>query len=163
MLYKNSLSFILILLLFMASCESHEKKVDDAFEKVKESKMNGTDTTNVPTIIPPEETKIKVVVKNELVDEWLIFKNETDLKINYSDDQIKILRSKKGKSENQNKFEKQITELEQKNNDLRKQMNDYNEEMKLKWEKFKLGINHDIDEIAIELNDVKIHNTKTKK
>ena len=163
MQFKNYLSFLSFILILLASCELHEKKVDDAFDRVKELKNNGAETTNVAAITPIEKKKIKVIVKNELVNEWQIFKNETDLKINSSDAKIKILRIKKNQSENKNKFEKQTTALEQKNNELRKRMNDYNEEMKFKWEKFKLGMNHDIDEIAIELKDITINNTKTKK
>lgn len=163
MLLKCRLSFIATLVIFITSCESHEKKVDDAFERVKQSKMNGTDSITTNTNLPVKEPEIKVIVKNELVDEWQLFKNETDLKLNGSDAQIKVLRGKNIKFENKNKFEKQTKELEQKNNDLRKRMNDYNEERKLVWEKFKLEINHDIDEIGIELKDITINNTKVKK
>ncbi|MFA9212973.1 MAG: hypothetical protein ACEQSR_03900 [Candidatus Methylacidiphilales bacterium] len=125
--------------------------------------MNVTDSITTITNLPVKEPEVKVIVKNELFDEWQLFKNETDLKLNNSDAQIKVLRGKNIKFENKNKFEKQTKELEQKNNDLRKRMNDYNEERKLIWEKFKLEINHDIDEIGIELKDITINNTKVKK
>jgi hypothetical protein len=39
-------------------------------------------------------------------------------------------------------------------------MNDYNEEAKAKWEKFKLSMSHDIDAIAIEIQDVSITTKK---
>jgi len=150
-------------LLVLSSCESHEKKVDDAYERVKESKKNFRDT--VRTVVNTEKPaeKIKVVLKNETVDEWTLFKTEIDNKIIESENKIRELIQKRNASDNKSKFDRQITRLEQKNNDLRKRMNDYHEEVKVKWEKFKVGMHHDIDAIGIELKDVTINNKKVKK
>ena len=146
-----------VLMVILSSCESHEKKVDDAFERVKKTKTNIKDTIEIATKSVTTIEKIKVVVKNETVDEWILFKNETEKRIKGSEAQIKELKEQKNMAKNKAKFDKQMTRLEQKNNDLRKRMNDYNEEVKVKWEKFKVGVNHDIDEIRIELKDVSIN------
>ncbi len=150
--------------LIFSSCESHEKKVDDAYDRVKEIKNTIKDTVKI--YVKAEkvlEEKKKVIVKTETVDEWTLFKSETEDKIIASEDKIKELKLKKNSAENKAKFDRQITRLEQKNNDLRKRMNDYNQEVKVKWEKFKMEMNHDIDAIGIELKDVTINNKKVKK
>lgn len=161
---KNYLLLLsgLFMVLFFTSCESHERKVDDAFERVKEAKKDFIDTAAI-CINENKSEKIKVIYKNEITDAWALFKNETENKIKQSENKIKELKERRNHSENKSKFDKQIIRLEQKNNDLRKKMNDYNEEVKAKWENFKVEMNHDIDEIEIELKDVTINNTNLKK
>jgi len=68
-------------LLLFASCESHETNADDAFEHVKNQKEMARDTSmtaiTAQAIIKSKPTeKVKVVV-----NEWDVFKVETDKKI----------------------------------------------------------------------------------
>ncbi len=141
-----------MLLPLVPACESHEKKVDDAFEREKKSRVEFSDTASV--YCNPLLEKTKIVIVNDTVNEWTLFKTAIEKKIYQSESRIRDLKAK----DNQARYAKQLTRLEQKNNDLRKRMNDYNEEVSVKWEKFKSGINHDIDEVGIELRDVKINN-----
>jgi uncharacterized protein YlxW (UPF0749 family) len=50
---------------------------------------------------------------------------------------------------------KKLTNLEKANNDLRIKIAEYNEEVKVKWEKFKASLNQNVNEIDIELNALK--------
>jgi len=50
--------------------------------------------------------------------------------------------------------------LEKDNNNLRSQMDEYNEKMKVSFDKFKTTINHDVDEIDIKLKDIDTKITK---
>ncbi|MDP1745763.1 MAG: hypothetical protein Q8L90_09310, partial [Bacteroidota bacterium] len=102
-------------------------------------------------------TKVEVVIKNESVDEWKKFKFETEKKILVNENKIKEI---KGIPDSNTKLYRQVTTLEKNNNDLRKQMDEYNEEMKVKWESFKVKINHDVKEIGIELQDIQVNNKK---
>ncbi|MDP1725247.1 MAG: hypothetical protein Q8M15_00585 [Bacteroidota bacterium] len=151
-----------VVVFVFTSCESHERKVDDAFERVKEAKRDFIDTAAI-CVNENKPGKTRVIIKNEITDAWALFRSETENKIKLSENKIKELKERRNNSENKAKFDKQINRLEQKNNDLRKKMNDYNEEVKSKWENFKVEMNHDIDEIEIELKDVTINNTNIKK
>ena len=161
-------AYILIAAIFyipiiFSSCESHEKKVDDAYDKVKESKNTIKDTVKIYVNVEKIVSKNKVVTKTDIVDEWALFKTDIEDKLMVSEDKIKELKSQRNNADNKAKFDRQLTRLEQRNNDLRKRMNDYNEEVKVKWQKFKMSMNHDIDAIGIEVKDVTINNKKMKK
>lgn len=47
-----------------------------------------------------------------------------------------------------------IAELEKKNTDMKKKMDDYKEDGKDKWEKFKLEFNHDLEELGKAFKDL---------
>ena len=82
--------------------------------------------------------------------EWSKFKSEAELKINANQKSIdefklKIKSDSKGLK---NKYEKDIVKLEQKNTELKKQLNEYKNDGKVKWEEFKLGFNSDMDSVG---------------
>lgn len=141
----------------LVSCESHEKPADDAFERVKEEKMISNDSDIVSKEIIQEPKKTKLVKKNASPDEWAKFKTETEKKIASNENKIKEI---KGIPNANAKLLRKVTILEKENNDLRRQMDEYKEEVKVKWESFKQTINHDVNEIDIELKDITINNKK---
>lgn len=70
------------------------------------------------------------------------------------------IRIKTAKRETRVDYENKIALLEQKNNDMRKSMNDYKANGKDNWATFKVEFNHDMDELNTALtslvtNDVK--------
>ena len=156
-------NFILIigcsLLTGVISCESHEQKADEAFEMVKEEKKLTKDTLLTIQDITVEEKKTDVVKEKEKehLSEWDKFKSETEKKILLNEDLIKEI---KGKSNANAKLLKTMVSLEKDNNDLRKNMDQYKEEVKVMWENFKTKMNHDVNEIHIELKDIKLNNVK---
>lgn len=154
-------NFILIigcsLLTGVVSCESHEQKADEAFEMVKEEKKLTKDTLLTIQDITVEEKKTDVVKEKEHLTEWDKFKSETEKKILLNEDLIKEI---KGKSNANAKLLKTMVSLEKDNNDLRKNMDQYKEEAKVMWENFKTKMNHDVNEIHIELKDIKLNNVK---
>jgi len=143
--------------MILVSCESHEQNTDNAFEQVKEEKMisNENDSDSVIKEIIEEPKKLESAMKNENPDEWTKFKIETEKKIRANENKIKEI---KGIPNADSKLLRTIISLEKDNNDLRKQMDEYYEEMKVKWENFKTKINHNINEIGIQLKDIKINN-----
>ena len=146
-----------LMLAILFSCEQKEQKVDDAFEMVKVEKMLSNDSDVVDNAMVPESSKTKELKCKINVDEWTIFKIETEKKILNNE---KIIKKIKDISKANSNLLRKVINIEKSNNDLRNQMNDYNEEVKLKWEKFKTAINHDVNEIEIELKDIAINNKK---
>ena len=160
---KNTANFTSIIisccfsLMIFVSCESPEQKTDDAFELVKEEKMMAKDSFIAEREITKVKSKVEVVMKNESVDEWKKFKFETEKRILINEKKIKEI---KGIPDSNTKLYRQVVTLEKNNNDLRRQMDEYYEEMKVKWESFKVKINHDVNEIGIELQDIQVNNKK---
>ena len=56
--------------------------------------------------------------------------------------------------------EKKIDELEQKNSELKKRLDDYKADGKEKWEKFKAEFSHDMDELGKAFKDLTVKNVK---
>ncbi|MDP1745574.1 MAG: hypothetical protein Q8L90_08355 [Bacteroidota bacterium] len=160
---KNTANFTSIIisccfsLMIFVSCESPEQKTDDAFELVKEEKMMAKDSFIAEREITKVKSKVEVAMKNESVDEWKKFKFETEKRILINEKKIKEI---KGIPDSNTKLYRQVVTLEKNNNDLRRQMDEYYEEMKVKWESFKVKINHDVNEIGIELQDIQVNNKK---
>ena len=57
-------------------------------------------------------------------------------------------------------YKKKINELEQKNSDIKKRMDDYKAGSKEEWEKFKSEFNHDMQELGQAFLDFNIRNIK---
>jgi len=145
-------------IMILASCESHEQKVDDAFERVKEEKKTIKDSTLISKALVEEPKKAEQIVnKIDTSDDWTKFKKEVEKKILANQNSIKALKSLPDAN---SRLLKKIAGLEKDNNDLRNQMDEYNEDMKVRLEKFKVQVNHDVNEIGIELKDITITNKK---
>lgn len=64
------------------------------------------------------------------------------------------------KKETRAEYMKKMEELEMKNSDAKKKMDEYNQEGKDNWEKFKTEFNHDMDELGKAFKDLTVKNTK---
>ena len=158
--YLNCIQKIVIgclSVMILASCGSHEQKGDDAFERVKEKRMLSKDSNFIPKIIIQEPKKPVLEKKKENPDEWTKYKYEIEKKINTNENKIKEIRELPNVNAN---LLRKVTNLEKTNNDLRMKMDEYNEAEKVKWEKFKVSMNHSVNEIGIELKSMKIDNKK---
>jgi hypothetical protein len=143
--------------LVLTSCNPHVQKVDDAFDRIKKERMLTADSNFVSKEIIEESLKTVPVKKVETLDEWTKFKQETENKIRINETKIKEI---KGLHDANASMLKKVVGLEKDNNDLRKKMDKYNEEVKVKWEMFKASMNHNVNEISIELNALKINGKK---
>jgi hypothetical protein len=112
-----------------------------------------------------EEKKDVVVAKQDLVvaqrdsvSEYQLLTKESVIKFKANEKCITDLRSDiaKNNSANQATDQKKVTLLEQKNNDLKKELADYKVEGQAKFSTFKSEFNRDLDELAKELKDFKI-------
>ncbi len=57
-------------------------------------------------------------------------------------------------------YQKKIDELNQKNTDMKKKMDDYTADGKENWENFKTEFSHDMDELGTAFKDLTVKNTK---
>jgi hypothetical protein len=112
-----------------------------------------------------EEKQDVVVAKQELVvaqkdsiSEYQQLTKESDAKFKANEKSITDLRADivKGNSKNMAVDQKKVTLLEQKNNDLKKELADYKVEGQTKFSTFKSEFNRDLDALAKELKDFKI-------
>ena len=148
-----------LLVLFVVSCVSHQQKPDDAYDRFKQKKMLTKDSVvnNKKILQDALKTDVTVVKKKETTDEWALFRIEIERKIHANENKISEMKSIQNASAN---LLKRVSVLENNNNDLRKQLDEFNEEVKVKWESFKIKMNHDANEIGIELKAIKINNKK---
>jgi hypothetical protein len=154
---KKIITLIIILcsfnLMILVSCESHDKKTDDAFEHIKKEKNTPKDSIK----IIKESPKVTLVKRNENPNEWTIFKVETEKKILFNETKIKEIKNIPNADASLNR---KVMSVEKNNRDLKRQLEKYQEEEKVKWEKFKLKMNQDMNEIDFALKDMIINGKK---
>lgn len=57
-------------------------------------------------------------------------------------------------------YKAKVAELNRKNTDMKKRMNDYKADGKDQWESFKAEFNHDMEELGKSFNDLTVKNVK---
>lgn len=90
------------------------------------------------------------------------YRKETADKIAANDKSIADfnLRIENQKQDAKVEYKKQIAELEQKNSDMKKKMDDYKADSKVQWEIFKTEFSHDMDELGKAFKGLTIKNNK---
>ena len=135
--------FIAAVILFISGsvftgCNNNREKVENAEENVKKANQELIDA------------------KAQYEKEWNQFKTDAELKISANEKKISdfkaLIKTASGKSKA--KYEKEVIELEQKNVELRKRLNEYKFEGKDSWETFKKDFNDGLDYIGNTLNDI---------
>ena len=144
-------------MVMITSCGPRVQKPDDAFDIVKKERMMSNDSNFVSKEIiqasmKTESVKTEIVKKIETPDEWTIFKLETEKKIRLNENKINKIKDLPNVNAN---LRRKLTKLEKDNNNLKSMLDEYNDEVKAKWEMFKVSMNHSANEIGIELNALK--------
>ncbi|MFN3444397.1 MAG: hypothetical protein ACK44D_01535, partial [Bacteroidia bacterium] len=70
------------------------------------------------------------------------------------------VRLKNSKNKNRAADQKRVDELEQRNINMRKKLEEYEANGKDNWEAFKTEFNHDMDDLGQALKNLSIKNTK---
>lgn len=126
------------------SCTSSEQKVEDAQEDVAKANENLVDA-NAEYLADVElykkETANRIAANNKSIAEFNV-------------------RIEKEKKEVKADYKKRVAELEQKNSDMQKKMDEYKADGKDNWEKFKSEFNHDMEELGKAFNDLTTNNVK---
>lgn len=111
-----------------------------------------------------DDTKEKVELANKAMIEaqaqfekdWQQFKTDAELKIDANQKLIDDLKAamKTTSAKFKAKYENQVLTLEQKNIELKKQLNDYKYAGKDNWEEFKKDFNSEVDNVMVALDDI---------
>jgi predicted metal-dependent hydrolase len=119
----------------LSSCQSSEKKVENAKENIVEAKQ-----------------ELNQIVKDSIIQ----FRTESAIKIADQEKSIADFRKRiaKDKKANREKYETKLADLEQKNTDLKKRLDDYKEESQEQWNSFKFGFNKDMDALGEAFKDL---------
>lgn len=90
------------------------------------------------------------------------YKKETADKIAANEQSIKEFNARVAdeKKDARVEYKQKIAELEQKNTDMKKKLDDYKQDGKENWEKFKTEFNHDMDELGKAFKDLTVKNVK---
>lgn len=133
-IFKRSLVLAapaLFLLFSLTGCSTHSEKVENAKENVTEANL----------ALAEAEADCAAEIER--------FRKEADARIIANQKNLNEFneRISKQKKDAQEEYKNRITDLEQKNTDLKKKMDDYKAAGKENWEKFKIEFNHDMDEL----------------
>jgi transcription-repair coupling factor (superfamily II helicase) len=111
-----------------------------------------------------DNTKEEVEKANqEMIDtqaqfekEWQQFKSDTELKIDANQKQIDDIKAamQTTTAKFKAKYENRVLTLEQKNIELRKNLNNYKYAGKDNWEDFKRDFNREVDTVMVALNEI---------
>ena len=92
-------------------------------------------------------------VKESYSDDWQRFKSEFEQKIHDNEHTIAVFKDKMVKSGKAD-YNKQIEKLEKTNRHLQKKLDQYKDDGKSSWEKFKKGFNKEMDKLGKAVNDL---------
>lgn len=128
----------------VVSCNSPVEKVKNAQEEVAIANAN-LDKAN-----------------QEYIADILNYRKEVAQKIDANNASIVEFKARieHEKKETRAEYNKKMEELEKKNSDAKKKMDEYNQEGKENWEKFKAEFSHDMDELGKAFKDLTVKNTK---
>ena len=128
----------------VVSCNSPVEKVKNAQEDVAVANVN-LDKAN-----------------QEYIADILNYRKEVAQKIEANNTSIVEFKARieHEKKETRAEYNKKMEELEMKNSDAKKKMDEYNQEGKENWEKFKTEFSHDMDELGKAFKDLTVKNTK---
>ncbi|MDD5186294.1 MAG: hypothetical protein PHS84_13635 [Paludibacter sp.] len=150
------LIIIVSLTTIVASCESHGQKTGAAFEAVKEKRLITNDSDSVNKAMIQEPIKNKDEKQNPIPDDRTVYMLETEKRIRSNKNKINEIKNHPIAYTNSRK----VNSLENDNNNLIIKLDEYNKDEKLKWELFKADMNQHVNEISIELKEIKINNRK---
>lgn len=130
--------------IFSTSCNSQETKVKAEEENLKQAKINLT------------------AAENEFAVEVAKFKAETNDKIKANENSIQAIKEKmKGEGgEVKADLKQQVETLENRNNDLKKRLDEYKPEKMNDWQSFKSEFSHDLSDLGTSIKDFFVDSKK---
>jgi predicted nucleic acid-binding Zn-ribbon protein len=123
----------------LTGCSSPEEKVKDAQDNVTTAN-NKLDSANQEYLADIES-----------------YKKQTADSIAANQQSIQSFNERiaKAKLEDREEYQAKINDLNNRDSDMKKKMDDYKAEGKEKWEAFKAGFSHDMDELGKSIRDLK--------
>jgi septal ring factor EnvC (AmiA/AmiB activator) len=124
--------------IILTSCSTPAEKVVKAEENVTEASKDLDKAT--------KEYEADIEACRKQTAEKIEANNQS-----LADFKVRIAHEKK---ETKAEYHKKMAELEQKNSDMKKKMDDYKADGKENWEKFKAGFNNEMDALGIEFKEL---------
>lgn len=138
-----STTIFLVALISATGCQSNST------EQLKEAKQ---EVVNADENLAEAEADYLVDMENyKVVTAEKISANEKSI----AEFKARVAQSKKDAKKD---YEKKIGELEQKNTDMKRKLDEYKLEGKEMWDSFKIEFNHDMDELSEALKDLTVDN-----
>lgn len=139
---KNSISMLMVsffaLSTIFTSCTSPAQKVENAQNDVTEAEADLVQA-QADYLTDVENYRMQkaeaIAANNQSIEEF----------------NARIEQEKKAASAD---YKMKISELEQKNSDMKKRLDDYKTDTKEQWEAFKTEFNRDMDQLVVNLNDL---------
>lgn len=134
----------------LSACSSPEQKEAAAQDKVQDAKE---ELNTVQANTNAEEQKAASI------EEWKLFKSDTEIRIGNNEKRIAELKDKMKKPGKtlDPLYKSRIDALELKNQELKSRLEAY-EKNQSNWETFKREFNHDMDELGVALSDLTVNN-----
>ncbi len=145
---KLVLTLAVVALGVVTASTSFGQNVDKKSEKARENLLEGKKDVL-------EAKKDLKTAQLDSVADYQKFRKESETKIMNNDKSITALKARVAKENLKEKaeYEKKLGVLEQKNADLKKELEDYNTKGQTKWSTFKYKFENDMDNLGKELKD----------
>ena len=141
---NKSILTLAILAALTIGCNSSSKNLEEAQEEVVDA-HNELDQANLDYDADMENYKLEttktIEANNQSIAEF----------------KVRIANEKKEKKA---EYEAKINELDQKNSDMKKKLDEYQADGKEKWEAFKIEFSRDMNELGLAFKDLTVNNTK---
>jgi hypothetical protein len=138
---SQRLPLILVIALLLAGCSQSSLKDEQEKEKLKSAKINAE--------------AAQLTKERDFLQEFENFKSQIQLKVEKNDQSIAELKLKiiEGKKSSNSDFASEIRVFENRNKELKKRVNAFDNAGKSDWQKFKSEVTQDLDELGNEIND----------
>lgn len=135
----------------LTACQSSAKKVENAEDKLQDSKDN---------VVKAQQNLNEA--RQDSITEYLEFKKISRERIRAHEKSIADFKTRIANDEKEVKanYEKKLAELEKRNTDMIKRLDDYNAEGKENWNLFKKQFNNDLEELGESLKNLNNKNAK---
>jgi F0F1-type ATP synthase membrane subunit b/b' len=132
----------------LTACKTPNKNIESAKDHMESAKDQVKEATQD--------------VDQSLKESIRQFKKESQETISNNEKRIAEFKVKmeNGGKATRAKYEKQVAELEQKNRDLKRKLDSFEDNEQDKWDSFKREFSHDMDALGQSLKDLTIDNTK---
>lgn len=151
-LFSLSAAVLFVATTFLTSCQSPEKKVENANEKVAEAKQELTEAQKTAQF---EAKKAADAV------EWQKVKAEWNLKVKENEKELADLKAKMKKNGKKMDaaYKEKVDMLDKQSTALKNRIADYDKSPS-EWESFKREFTHDMEEFGKAFKDLTVDNKK---
>ncbi|UJP64718.1 hypothetical protein [Mongoliitalea daihaiensis] len=135
------LPLFLVIVLLLASCSQSSEKSEQEKERLRLAKINA---------------EVALLIKErDFILEFENFKNETQLKVEKNNQFISELKSKiiEEKKSSSSDFAAEIRLFENRNKDLKKRVEAFDNSRRSDWLKFKAEVNQDFEDLGNAISD----------